>query len=119
MDIIERLRMPDGCPWDRKQTHESLKKHLVEEANEALDAIDERDYNHLCEELGDVLLQIVLHAQIGKEMGEFTIDDVVQSVSEKMIRRHPHVFGNIDIAGVDEGLDIWEEIKKREKMNSQ
>lgn len=119
VDIIERLRMPDGCPWDRKQTHESLKKHLVEEANEALDAIDERDYNHLCEELGDVLLQIVLHAQIGKEMGEFTIDDVVQSVSEKMIRRHPHVFGNIDIAGVDEGLDIWEEIKKREKMNSQ
>lgn len=116
VDIIEKLRQPDGCPWDREQTHESLKKHMVEEANEALDAIDERDWNHLCEELGDVLLQIALHAQIARESGEFTIDDVVQKVSEKMIRRHPHVFGNIDVSGVDEGLDLWEEIKKREKM---
>lgn len=116
VDIIEKLRQPDGCPWDREQTHESLKKHMVEEANEALDAIDEKDWNHLCEELGDVLLQIVLHSQIAAESGEFTIDDVVQKVSEKMIRRHPHVFGNIDVSGVDEGLDLWEEIKKREKM---
>lgn len=116
VDIIERLRQPDGCPWDREQTHESLKKHMVEEANETLDAIDEKDWQHLCEELGDVLLQIVLHAQIAAEDGEFTIDDVVQCVSEKMIRRHPHVFGNIDVSSVDEGLDLWEEIKKREKM---
>ncbi|MDO4176246.1 MAG: ATP-dependent sacrificial sulfur transferase LarE [Bacillota bacterium] len=115
VDIIEKLRQPDGCPWDREQTHESLKKHMVEEANEALDAIDEKNWNHLCEELGDVLLQIVLHSQIAAEAGEFTIDDVVQCVSEKMIRRHPHVFGNIDVSSVDEGLDLWEEIKKREK----
>ena len=116
VSIIEKLRQPDGCPWDREQTHESLKKHMVEEANEALEAIDEKDWDHLCEELGDVLLQIVLHAQIASEAREFTIDDVVQKVSEKMIRRHPHVFGNIDVSGVDEGLDLWEEIKKREKM---
>lgn len=115
-DIIEKLRMPDGCPWDREQTHESLKKHMVEEVNEALEAIDEQDWKHLCEELGDVLLQIVLHAQIAKEAGEFTMDDIIQCVSEKMIRRHPHVFGSIDVSGVDEGLDLWEEIKKREKQ---
>ena len=116
VDIIEKLRLPGGCPWDREQTHESLKKHMVEEANEALDAIDEGDWQHLCEELGDVLLQIVLHAQIAREAGEFDINDVVQSASEKMVRRHPHVFGNIDISSVDEGLDLWEEIKKREKQ---
>ena len=119
VDIIRRLREPDGCPWDREQTHSSLKKHMVEEANEALEAIDEGDWQHLCEELGDVLLQIVLHSQIAAEAGEFTIDDVVQCVSEKMIRRHPHVFGNIDVSGVDEGLDLWEEIKKRERMQKQ
>lgn len=116
IEIIERLRRPDGCPWDREQTHESLKKHMVEEANEALEAIDEEDWDHLCEELGDVLLQIVLHAQIAREAGEFDIDDVIQCVSEKMIRRHPHVFGDIDVSNVDEGLDLWEEIKKRERM---
>ncbi len=113
--IVERLRMPGGCPWDREQTHESLKKHLVEEANEALEAIDEGDRQHLCEELGDVLLQIVLHAQIAGEAGEFTIEDVVQTVAEKMVRRHPHVFGNINVSTIDEGLDLWEEIKKLEK----
>ncbi len=118
VSIIERLRQPDGCPWDREQTHLSLKKHLVEEANEALEAIDEGDRRHLCEELGDVLLQIVLHSQIAAENGDFTIDDVVQCASEKMIRRHPHVFGNIDVSGVDEGLDLWEEIKKREKTKA-
>lgn len=116
LDIVEQLRMPGGCPWDREQTHQSLKKHLVEEANEALEAIDEGNWPHLCEELGDVLLQIVLHAQIAGESGEFTIDDVVQTVSEKMVRRHPHVFGNIDVSNIDEGLDIWEEIKKLEKQ---
>lgn len=118
VDIIDRLRQPEGCPWDREQTHESLKKHMVEEANEALEAIDEKDWQNLCEELGDVLLQIVLHSRIAAESGEFTIDDVIQKVSEKMIRRHPHVFGNIDVRNVNEGLDLWEEIKKREKMMS-
>ena len=116
VDIVKKLRQPDGCPWDRSQTHKSLKKYMVEEANEALEAIDENDWQHLCEELGDVLLQIVLHAQIASESGEFTVDDVIQCASEKMIRRHPHVFGNIDVTSVDEGLDLWEEIKKREKM---
>lgn len=116
VDIIEKLRQPGGCPWDRAQTHVSLKKHMVEEANEVLDAIDESNSQHLCEELGDVLLQIVLHAQIAREEGDFSIDDVIQSVSEKMVRRHPHVFGNIDVHSVDEGLDLWEEIKKREKQ---
>ena len=114
--IIRRLREPGGCPWDRAQTHESLKKHMVEEANEVLDAIDDGDSEHICEELGDVLLQIVLHAQIASEAGTFNIDDVIQCVAEKMVRRHPHVFGNIDVTSVDEGLDLWEEIKKREKM---
>ena len=118
LEIVEQLRMPGGCPWDREQTHQSLKKHLVEEANEALEAIDEGDWQHLCEELGDILLQIVLHARIAEESGEFTIDDVVQTVSEKMVRRHPHVFGNIDISNIDECLDIWEEIKKLEKQMS-
>ena len=81
-----------------------------------LDAIDEGDSQHLCDELGDVLLQIVLHAQIASEAGDFDIDDVIQCVAEKMVRRHPHVFGNIDVTSVDEGLDLWEEIKKREKQ---
>ena len=116
VEIIRTLRAPGGCPWDRAQTHESLKKHMVEEANEVLDAIDEGDSRHICEELGDVLLQIVLNAQIASDNGEFTIEDVIQCVSEKMVRRHPHVFGNIDVSSVDEGLDLWEEIKKREKM---
>ncbi|MDO4869139.1 MAG: ATP-dependent sacrificial sulfur transferase LarE [Bacillota bacterium] len=116
VEIIRRLRQPDGCPWDRAQTHESLKKHMVEEANEVLDAIDEGNSRHICEELGDVLLQIVLNAQIASEAGDFDIDDVVQAVAEKMVRRHPHVFGNIDVSSIDEGLDLWEEIKKREKM---
>ncbi len=115
VDIVARLRAPGGCPWDRKQTHETLKKYMVEEVNETLDAVDEGDMDHLCEELGDVLLQIVLHAQVAKEAGEFTIADVIQCASEKMIRRHPHVFGNTKISSVDEGLDLWEEIKKREK----
>lgn len=116
IDIIRQLREPGGCPWDRAQTHESLKKHMVEEANEVLDAIDSGDSAHICEELGDVLLQIVLHAQIASEAGDFDIHDVVQCVSEKMVRRHPHVFGNIDVSSIDEGLDLWEEIKKREKQ---
>ncbi|MCI7145396.1 MAG: ATP-dependent sacrificial sulfur transferase LarE [Clostridiales bacterium] len=116
VEIIGRLREPDGCPWDREQTHESLKKHLVEEANEALEAIDEGDMDHLCEELGDVLLQVVLHARIASEDGAFTIDDVIRKEASKMVRRHPHVFGDIKVDGLEEQLDLWEEIKKREKL---
>ena len=106
---------PDGCPWDRKQTHETLKKYLLEETQEALDAIDNRDDENLCEELGDVMLQIVLHAQIGDEDGTFDIGDVLRGISEKMIRRHPWVFGDMEIDSAEEGSRLWEQIKKKEK----
>lgn len=114
--IIEGLRAPDGCPWDRQQTHESLKPCMVNETAEALAAIDvwreTGDSGNLCEELGDMLLQVVLQSQIASEEGLFTIGDVVQSISEKMLRRHPHVFGN------ERGnLLDWEAIKREEKKN--
>lgn len=115
LDIIAQLRAPDGCPWDRKQTHESLKKCLLEESNEVLEAIDKKDDENLCEELGDVLLQVVMHAQIATEEGRFTMNDVIQGVSEKMVRRHPHVFGDAKVNSVEEGLDLWNAIKKQEK----
>ena len=92
-EIIDRLRAPDGCPWDRAQTHSSLKKYLIEEAYELLNAIDQDDIDNIIEELGDVLLQVMLHAKIGEDDGYFSIDDVIESISEKMVRRHPHVFG--------------------------
>lgn len=114
-DIIEKLRAPGGCPWDREQTHESLKKHLIEEAYEAVDAIDEGDYDKIADELGDVLLQIVMHAQIGKEEGTFDINDVTDIVSRKMIERHPHVFGDVSVKNSEEVLDNWEEIKKAQR----
>lgn len=113
--IIARLRAPGGCPWDREQTHETLKKYFLEETREALEAIDKRDDANLCEELGDVLLQIVLHAQIGKERDAFTMDDVIQGICEKMIRRHPWVFGDMQVSSPEEGERIWEEIKRQEK----
>ena len=112
---IAALRSENGCPWDRKQTHESLKECLVEETGEVLEAIDKKDDANLCEELGDVLLQVVMHAQIAAEEGRFTIEDVSNGVNEKMIRRHPHVFGDIKVSSVEEGLDLWEQIKQQEK----
>lgn len=112
---IAALRSENGCPWDRKQTHESLKECLVEETGEVLEAIDKKDDANLCEELGDVLLQVVMHAQIAAEEGRFTIEDVISGVNEKMIRRHPHVFGDIKVSSVEEGLDLWEQIKQQEK----
>ena len=115
VEIISRLRAPDGCPWDRAQTHETLKKYLLEETQEAAEAIDKQDDENFCEELGDVLLQIVLNAQIGKERGAFTIEDVIQGISEKMIRRHPWVFGDMHVDTPEEGEKLWEEIKKKEK----
>lgn len=113
--IIEKLRAPEGCPWDREQTHSSLSKHLIEEAYEAYDAIEEGNPQKIADELGDVLLQIVMHSQIGKEEGTFTIDDVIRLVSEKMIERHPHVFGEIKVHGSEEVLDNWEAIKKKQR----
>ncbi len=114
-DIIEKLRSPGGCPWDREQTHKSLKKHLIEEAYEAADAIEDGDCNAIADELGDVLLQIVMHAQIGKEEGTFDINDVTDLVSRKMIERHPHVFGDVSVKNSEEVLDNWEEIKKAQR----
>jgi MazG family protein len=113
--IMARLRAPGGCPWDRKQTFESLRPYLVEETYEALDAIDRQDWDHLAEELGDVLLQIVFQAEIAREKGLFDIDDVVRSITEKLIRRHPHVFGEDAVDTADQVVERWEEIKTKEK----
>ena len=111
-----RLRQPDGCPWDREQTHRSITKHLVEEAYEAVEAIEADDREHLVEELGDVLEQVVLHAQIAADEGAFTIDDVVCGLNEKLVRRHPHVFGEHAAAGDGgEVQDIWDDVKAVER----
>ena len=115
IEITAKLRSEGGCPWDRAQTHESLKPYLAEEAGEVLQAIDSKDMENLCEELGDVLLQVVLHAQIAREEGIFTLEDVVQGISEKMIRRHPHVFGTGHVQDAREVVKSWEEIKQEEK----
>lgn len=116
MGIVERLRDKDeGCPWDKEQTHESLKRYLIEESYEALEAIDLEDYESLSEELGDVMLQILLHSTIGKEQGEFSVHDVIRTVSEKMIYRHPHVFNKGREMSSEEVLLQWDELKKKEK----
>lgn len=116
--IMQRLRDPDGCPWDREQTHDTLKRYLLEECYEALDAIDESDYDALCDELGDVLLQVVFHAQIGNEEGEFTIYDVIGAICRKMIRRHPHIFSDTEVKNSDDVLQNWDAIKQQEKKQS-
>ncbi|MGU8483923.1 bifunctional methyltransferase/pyrophosphohydrolase YabN [Clostridium perfringens] len=115
LDIIETLRSPGGCPWDREQTHESLKSALLEECYEVIDAIENKDEDALIEELGDVLLQVVFHASIGKEDGYFDIMDVIGGISNKMINRHPHVFGNEEANTSEQVLVNWDEIKKEEK----
>lgn len=113
---IWRLRQPDGCPWDKVQTHESIKKNMIEEAYEAVDCIEGGDARHLCEELGDVLMQVLLHAQIAADAGEFTIADVCRGLDEKLVRRHPHVFGAHGAAGsASEVLDIWSSVKLEER----
>ncbi|MDM5314402.1 nucleoside triphosphate pyrophosphohydrolase [Fictibacillus sp. b24] len=113
-NVIARLRGPGGCPWDQKQTHVTLKKYLIEEAYEVLDAIDEEDDEALAEELGDVLLQVLLHAQIGEDEGFFAIDDVIAVLTEKMIRRHPHVFSDVSAENADEVVANWDAIKAQE-----
>ncbi len=115
--IIARLRAPDGCPWDRKQTHLSLRPYLLEESYEVLDALDQEDPEHLLEELGDLLLQIVLHTQIATEEQDFNMTDVVAAVSEKIVRRHPHVFTDLDVDSVEGVLNNWEQIKAEERRN--
>ena len=114
-----RLRQPDGCPWDREQTHRSITRNMVEEAYEAVEAIEADDRAHLIEELGDVLEQVVLHAQIAADGGAFTIDDVVHGLNEKLVRRHPHVFGAHAAAGDGgEVQDIWDEVKAAERATA-
>ena len=119
LKVIEELRSEHGCPWDREQTHASLKQCMLEEAYEVVDGIEDfeesGDYKNLREELGDVLLQVVLHAQLAKEEGRFTMEDIVDEICEKMIRRHPHVFGDKAAESSKESIKLWEEIKKEEK----
>ena len=115
VETIWRLRQPDGCPWDRKQTHESIGKNMIEEAYEALDCIEAGDEAHLREELGDVLMQVVLHAQIAADAGAFTMADVARDINDKLIRRHPHVFGECSAHSADEVLAIWDSVKLAEK----
>ena len=115
---IAALRAPDGCPWDREQTHASIASNMIEEAYEAVDAIEANDVAHLREELGDVLLQVVLQSQIASDAGEFTIDDVAHDVNAKMIRRHPHVFGDAAAHNANEVLDLWDQVKRAELSQS-
>ena len=114
--IIAILRDPEnGCPWDKVQNHTSIRMNFLEEAYEAVDAIDLDDPELLCEELGDVLLQVILNSQIAKEEGRFTIDDVIDGLCRKMVRRHPHVFGGVKVNSVEEGTALWNQIKMQEK----
>ncbi len=116
LEIVAILRSPDGCPWDREQTHETLKKCLTDETEEVLQAIDNKDDENLCEELGDVLLQVLMNSEIAAERGAFTFADVVQGLSDKMIRRHPHVFGDVETPkSGEDALKLWKEVKKKEK----
>ena len=115
VDIVATLRSENGCQWDREQTHKSLRPNMLEEAYEAVDAIDEGDIDNLREELGDVLLQVVLHAQIAKDNNEFDIEDVAKELGDKLIHRHPHVFGDKKVNSTEEILNAWEELKKEEK----
>lgn len=115
IDVVAKLRAPDGCPWDREQTHKSLKPNMLEEAYETIDAIDSNDMDNLREELGDVLLQVVLHAQIASEEGAFNIEDVAKELKEKLIHRHPHVFGNEKVSSTSDVLKNWDKLKQEEK----
>lgn len=114
VDVVYTLRGPDGCPWDREQTHETLKKYLIEESYEVIEAIDHGGKDKLEEELGDVLLQVLLHAEMADQSGDFDIADVCKRLREKLVRRHPHVFGEIEVSGVDDVLHNWEGIKRAE-----
>lgn len=114
---MARLRAPDGCPWDREQTHQTLCEPLIDETCELLDTIDRNDVEHMCEELGDVLLQVIFHSQLADERGDFSFDDVARGINEKLVRRHPHVFGDVDLQDSEAVLHQWEQIKAEEKKN--
>ena len=115
VDIIARLRAPDGCPWDRKQTHASLRENLLEECYEVLEALDEGDSERLYTELGDLLMQVVLHSQIATEVGEFELGDVINNINTKLIHRHPHIFGAKKVKDAEEVALNWEELKQEER----
>lgn len=117
VDIVATLRSENGCQWDREQTHKSLRPNMLEEAYEAVDAIDEGDILNLREELGDVLLQVVLHSQIAKDEGEFDIEDVAKELADKLIHRHPHVFGDTKVKSTQDILDNWDKLKQEEKKD--
>lgn len=114
-EIVALLRAPGGCPWDAEQTHESSRRDFLEEAYEVAEAIDEGDPNHLKEELGDVLLQVVFHAQMEREVGRFDLDAVADGVCKKLIYRHPHVFGEVEVSGSSQVLENWDKLKRKEK----
>lgn len=114
VETVRKLRSPGGCPWDRQQNHDSLKRYAIEETYELVEAIESGDASKVKEELGDVLLQVLLHAQIADEDGDYDIGDVCRTIKEKLQRRHPHVFGEVEVAGVDEVLHNWEQIKRAE-----
>lgn len=114
VQVVAALRSENGCPWDKAQTHETLKPDLIEETHEVIEAIDAKDSRKLAEELGDLLMQVMLHAQIAKDDGVFSINEVIQSITDKLVRRHPHVFGGINVRNTDEVLKNWEEIKRSE-----
>ncbi len=115
LDIMKTLRAPGGCPWDIEQTHKSIRKDLLEEAYEVADAIDKSDNTSLCEELGDLLLQVVFHSTIAEEEGAFDYNDVVDGIAKKLVLRHPHVFGEVKADNSSEVLDLWDSIKMQEK----
>ena len=115
VNILAKLRAPGGCPWDQEQTHASLRDDLLEECYEVLEALDEGDSRQLCEELGDLLLQIVFHARIATETGDFELGDVIREINVKLVRRHPHVFGSLRVKDADEVLRNWEALKKGER----
>lgn len=117
IETVRTLRSENGCQWDREQTHKTLRANMLEEAYEAVDAIDDNDMKHLKEELGDVLLQVLLHSQIASEEGTFSLEDVAKELNEKLIRRHPHVFGEVNVNSTQEILDNWDKIKKEEKSH--
>lgn len=116
LDIVAHLRSPNGCPWDKVQTHTSLIPNLIEESYETADALRGNDPTHMCEELGDLLLQVVLHAQIAAESHTFTFDDIVRTLSDKLIRRHPHVFGDKTAHSAEDVISLWEQVKRTEKI---
>lgn len=117
-DTIARLRAPGGCPWDQEQTHQTLVRCLIDETSELIETIDQLDMPHMREELGDVLIQVLFHAQLAEETGHFDLDDVAREVNEKLVRRHPHVFGEGSLANTDQVLKQWDEIKAEEKQQA-